>query len=91
MADRLLYEDTEKRIFVTAEATDSTPQVERVEWANENVQRLRDRLSNGLSSNRDFLAVASPNAAAVAAQTRAPTRQMQAVIRLVSGLLDGDD
>lgn len=32
MAERLAYEDTDKRIFVTVEATDEEPQQERVEW-----------------------------------------------------------
>jgi hypothetical protein len=33
MSERLVYQDTDKRIYVVQEATDDTPRVERYEWA----------------------------------------------------------
>jgi hypothetical protein len=33
MSERLVYQDTDKRIYVVQEATDDTAQVERYEWA----------------------------------------------------------
>jgi hypothetical protein len=38
---RLAYEDTDKRIYVTQEATDDDPQVEHVEWVNPNAPEAR--------------------------------------------------
>ena len=45
MADRLVYEDTDKRIWITAEATGDTPQQERYEWTSQHDQRLTQAIA----------------------------------------------
>lgn len=56
-----------------------------------NDRTIRDRAAAALDSNRTFLAVTSPTAAQNAAQLKALTRQMQALIRLTLGQLDSTD
>lgn len=52
---------------------------------------LEQRAAQALETNRTYLALSSPTAAQTAAQVRALTRQVQALIRLNLGVLDGTD
>lgn len=56
-----------------------------------NLATLRSQAETALESNRTFLALASPSNAQTLAQVKSLTRQMNAVIRLVVGKLDGTD
>ena len=50
---------------------------------------IRSQANTALDNNRTYLAVATPTVAQVTAQVRALTQQMNGVIRLVLGKLDG--
>lgn len=56
--------------------------------ANTNRGTLTTRASAALTGNASFLAIATPTAAQVAAQVKALTRQVNALIRLQVGALD---
>lgn len=53
-----------------------------------NAATLRNRAQTALAANATFLALASPTAAQVATQTKALTRQVNALIRLAVNALD---
>jgi hypothetical protein len=53
-----------------------------------NGDTLRSRAKTALATNATFLALANPTAAQVATQTKALTRQVDALIRLAIGALD---
>ena len=57
--------------------------------ANANDTTIREQANTALDNNRTYLAIASPTNAQVAAQVRGLTQQMNGVIRLVLGKLDG--
>lgn len=57
----------------------------------QNAATLQQQIGNALANNIAYLAVGTPTAAQVAAQVRALTRQVTALIRLTSGLLDTTD
>lgn len=57
----------------------------------QNEVTLRERAANALQSNRDFLAIATPTNAQAVAQIKALTRQVNGLIRLAVGALDGTD
>lgn len=57
--------------------------------ATANNSTIRQQANVALADNRTYLAVASPTNVQVAAQVRALTQQMNGVIRLVLGKLDG--
>jgi len=59
--------------------------------AAENAATIRQQAAQALAVNRDFAALASPNAAQATAQVKALTRQNSGVIRLLLGLLDATD
>lgn len=56
---------------------------------NTNAATIRQQANNALDNNRTYLAIASPTNAQVLAQVRSLTQQMNGVIRLVLGKLDG--
>lgn len=49
---------------------------------------LRDKANTALTTNATYLAITSPNAAQNTAQAKALTRQVNAIIKLMLGLLD---
>ncbi len=57
--------------------------------AQTNGTTIRSQANTALDSNRTYLAIVSPTATQVAAQVRALTQEMNGVIRLVLGKLDG--
>lgn len=56
-----------------------------------NEQQIRDSAGQALAGNRTYIGLASPSAAQTAAQVKALSRQMNGLIRLVLGQLDGTD
>lgn len=81
------------------EAHDSTPQAQLqaavdaapLNETDANRVAMVDSARQALSANRTYLAIASPTAAQNTAQAKALTRQMNGVIRLLLGALDGTD
>ena len=64
MADRLIYSDTHKRIYVVTEGIDDTPQVERYEWTDPKDDRLAKAVDvlNGWADQMDDYEVTQGNA-----------------------------
>jgi hypothetical protein len=60
-----------------------------VEFDNE--ETIRDRAAQALATNRTYIALANPTTAQNTAQVKALSRQMNGVVRLLLGLLDGTD
>jgi hypothetical protein len=56
-----------------------------------NAATIRTQAANALAANRTFIALTAPTNAQVVAQTKALSRQMNALIRLALGNLDGTD
>lgn len=56
-----------------------------------NAKTLRDQAAAAMTTNTAFLAITTPTNAQVLAQTKALTKQNQALIRLATGLLDAID
>lgn len=82
----------------TVELVDGVPTVVWVErqWtsgelADSNGDTIRRRALEALDANRMFLAASSPTAAQTLAQVRSMARQMNGLIRLTLGALDGTD
>lgn len=65
--------------------------VEEQSRAQRNGEKLRTRAKNALTGNKDYLDAANPNAQQTAAQVKALTRQVNALIRLTVNELDADD
>lgn len=57
----------------------------------DNDRTLRERAQNALANNNTFMNLTAPTNAQNAAQIKALTRQMNAIIRLVVGALDNTD
>lgn len=53
-----------------------------------NERQIRARAAAALAANKTFLAIASPTAAQVAAQTKALTRQTNAILRILMSQFD---
>lgn len=62
-----------------------------IDTANKNKSTIENQAVSALSSNSDYIALANPTNAQVAAQVKALTRQNNKIIRLVLGRLDGTD
>lgn len=56
-----------------------------------NGDSLRAQASGALAANRSYIALASPTATDTTKQVKALSRQMNALIRLLLGQLDGTD
>lgn len=59
--------------------------------AGVNAETLRQQALAALSSNRTYVALASPTAAQTTAQVKALSRQVNGLIRLALGQFDGTD
>ena len=89
---------TEVRPFTAAEETQRNaeaaayvPIVAALEAAEVTRSTIVSQATVALTTNRTYLALASPTNAQNAAQVRALTQQNVKIIRLVLGLLDGTD
>lgn len=56
-----------------------------------NQRTIRTAAANALATNRTYIGTASPTAAVTTAQVKALSRQMNGLIRLTLGQLDGTD
>lgn len=68
-------------------AVDAAP----TDTSDTNASTLRQQATDALAANRTYVALASPSAAQTTAQVKALSRQMNAMIRLRLGQLDGTD
>lgn len=78
------------RPLSTAEASDLAAQ-DAARAAGDNSATLRQQAVQALATNRTYVALTSPTATQTTAQMKALSRQMNALIRLTLGLLDGTD
>lgn len=76
------------RPWAAAELAAITPARMAELVAGVNGETLRSRAQAALTANASYLAIASPTTAQNAAQIKALTQQVNAVIRLALGLLD---
>jgi len=77
-------------------ASDLTPAeveavVRRIKSRNATEETLQRQATAAMQNNRDFLAITTPTQAQAVAQVKALSRQMNGVIRMLLGLLDGAD
>ena len=68
-----------------------TPDEIASDTATTNGETIRTQATAALDANRTFLAIATPTAGQNAAQCKQLTRQMNGLIRLTLGTLDGTD
>lgn len=71
MAERLIHADTDKRIYVTREATEDEPQQERYEWVNPDAPERRIEV---LTAQVEAAAALASNANATAQEVAAAMR-----------------
>lgn len=80
----------EQRALTSAEAAELAA-VDTQNAADSNAATLRQQASQALAANRTYIGLATPTAAQTTAQAKALSRQMNALIRLALGQLDGTD
>lgn len=80
----------EQRALTSDEAVAFAAQDAQV-TADANGAILRQQSASALAGNRTYLAVVTPTSAQTAAQVKALTRQMNTLVRLTLGQLDGTD
>jgi hypothetical protein len=71
---------------VLLSAVDVAPSAQEIVMSS-----LRSKASVAIAANNAFIALPTPTAAQVAAQTKAHARELNAVIRLLLNQLDTDD
>lgn len=88
MPETVIYEDDQQTVYRSETGSD------RIEWKPgtqpANAGAIRDAARNALAANRSFIA-STPTAAQTTAQVKALSRQLNGVIRLLLGQLDGTD
>lgn len=72
-------------------AGEVTAVTRRMATRNANEETLRQRAEGAFQANRDYIALTGPTAAQTTAQVKALSRQMNGIMRVVFGLLDGVD
>lgn len=82
MAEQRVYDEAAGGALVST----TPPTIE-----DANAEAIRAQAQAAMAANRTYLAIASPSAAQTTAQVKALTRQVQALIRLALGQLDGTD
>lgn len=87
-----IREDNNTEVWATRTANGGTVE-NRVKAGSDadRAQQLEARIDTALAANSTYLALATPTAAQTTAQTKALTRQVQALLRLRLGRLDGTD
>lgn len=73
----------------TRPATDAERAAVTAASAQTNMDAIRSAATTALDTNRTYLALASPTNAQVAAEVKALAQQVNGIIRLVLGKLDG--
>ena len=98
MADVKVYEDDQKIIWQTTTGTPGTPGSTRDEWVEHkpgspdyNRTFIEDQARQALETNRAFVALTGPTNAQVLAQTKALSRQINGIIRVLLNQFDGTD
>jgi len=72
-------------------AAEQTAVIRRIECRNLNEETLRQRAEQAMIDNRAYLLLAPPSQSQAAQQITALTRQVNALIRIQLGELDGTD
>lgn len=80
-----------KQRDLTAEEAQRLADADAANAAANNGRTIREQAQAALDNNRTFLALTNPTNAQNAAQVKALTRQVNGIIRLVLGKLDGTD
>lgn len=81
------YEADETRPYTPAENAEADQRAAE-QNANDNYENLMTKAAAAIQNNRDYLAISSPTNAQNAQQVKSLTRQMTALIRIVTKQLD---